>query len=165
MFEANPKGAQVTNAVTMMNSPSAEHTRDSGRSLGATLKGGEIVLLTGSLGAGKSVFARGIADALGVRAWRGSPTFSLVHEYRSTPALYHLDLYRLTAHEVEDLGLDEYADEESVMVVEWADRAETYLRSLSHSRLIAVDLEHATGDTRDIRIEVGDSDPIGRTPC
>lgn len=165
MFKANPKGVQVANLTTMMSSLSAEQTREAGRSLGATLTGGEIVLLTGSLGAGKSVFARGLGDALGIVGWRGSPTFSLVHEYRSRPALIHLDLYRLSAAESEDLGLDEYAGQDSVMVVEWADRAPTYLRSLPRSRLISVDFEHGTGDRRELRIEVRGSEPCGRTAC
>jgi tRNA threonylcarbamoyladenosine biosynthesis protein TsaE len=133
--------------------------------MGDSLRGGEIILLTGSLGAGKSVFARGVASALRVPRWRGSPTFALVHEYSSSPALIHIDLYRLSAEEVEELGLEEYASPANVLVVEWADRAPEYLNTLPHSRLIAVHLEHGPGDERMVTVEEANSRPEGCRGC
>jgi tRNA threonylcarbamoyladenosine biosynthesis protein TsaE len=121
-------------------SRSADETRQTGRRLGEAFRGGEVILLTGSLGAGKSVLAHGITEALGVREWRGSPTFTLVNEYATAPALYHVDLYRLSEAEVEDLGLEEYARSDSVMVVEWADRAPQLLASLAEGEPIWVDI-------------------------
>ncbi len=122
-----------------------------GRGLAGTLRGGDIVLLYGPIGAGKSVFARGLAEGLGAKRWRGSPTFTLVHEYPTQPPLYHLDLYRLSRDEVADLGLEEYARPDAVMVVEWADRAPEHLHDLG-GREIAVEIDHAGEDIREIRI-------------
>jgi tRNA threonylcarbamoyladenosine biosynthesis protein TsaE len=165
MFPTKRKGAQVVGSHPIINSPSAAQTEEIGQVIGRRLHGGEIVLLTGSLGAGKSVFARGVASALGVTRWRGSPTFALVHEYSSTPALIHIDLYRLAEEEIEDLGLEEYASPANVLVVEWADRAPEYLRALPSSRLIAVHLEHGPGDERMVTVEEENARPAGDSGC
>src|SRR5438270_12776907 len=109
MFEGNRKGVQVAGTRRTIQTHSAEETLEIGREIGKGLSGGEIILLTGELGAGKSVLARGVALALGIERWRGSPTFALVHEYDSLPAFVHVDLYRLAQGEVEELGLEEYA--------------------------------------------------------
>ncbi len=122
-----------------------------GREVSTTLEGGDIVLLYGPIGAGKSVFARGVASGLGAGRWRGSPTFTLVHEYSTKPPLYHFDLYRISADEVMDLGLLDYARPDSIMIVEWADRADEDLRALGQ-RVIDVDIDHAGEDIREIRI-------------
>jgi len=121
-------------------SHSPDETRAAGRALGATLHGGELVLLTGSIGAGKSVFARGIGDALAVSGWRGSPSFTLVNEYPTVPALYHIDLYRLAPAEVVELGVEQYLRPDSVVVVEWADRAAAYLQRVAESPATWVNL-------------------------
>jgi tRNA threonylcarbamoyl adenosine modification protein YjeE len=93
-----------------------------GRDLGRRLSVGDVVLLTGSLGAGKTAFARGLADGLGCDPDDvSSPTFAIVQEYRGKITLQHVDLYRLTPVEVDDLGLDDLI-EHSVMAVEWPDR-------------------------------------------
>src|SRR5579871_6204100 len=102
---------------------SSEATAEVGRTLGSRLRGGDLVLLRGPIGAGKSVLARGLGEALGVTAWAGSPTFTLVNEYETDPRLYHIDLYRLGASEVEELGLEEYLRADTLAIVEWADRA------------------------------------------
>lgn len=152
MFEANPKGVQVAETRRTIITRSADETREVGRTVGTDLAGGELLLLTGSLGAGKSVFARGVASALGVTRWRGSPTFSLIHEYSSAPALVHVDLYRLAPGEIEELGLEEYASGGSVLLVEWADRALSYLETLPHARRIHADLAYGRGDERTLTV-------------
>src|SRR5579859_1425383 len=121
---------------------SAEETMKVGREIGERLTGGEIILLTGELGAGKSVLAHGVALGLGIDRWRGSPTFALVHEYDSVPAFIHVDLYRLAQHEAEELGLEEYAVPSMVLLLEWADRASDYLSELPRTRCVHVELAH-----------------------
>ena len=93
-----------------------------GRSLGRRLSPGTVVLLEGPLGAGKTAFARGLAEGLGCDGEDvSSPTFTIVQEYRGRVTLQHVDLYRLSPAEVDDLALDDLL-EGSVMAVEWPDR-------------------------------------------
>jgi len=93
-----------------------------GRSLGRRLSAGQVVLLEGPLGAGKTAFARGLAEGLGCDPEDvSSPTFTIVQEYRGKVRLQHVDLYRLTPAEVDDLALEDLL-EGSVMAVEWPDR-------------------------------------------
>src|SRR4026208_2180421 len=112
------------------HSGSANETFALGERLGSQLGGGEILLLDGPLGAGKTVFVKGIAAALGIdREEVTSPSFTLVNPYDGRLRLYHLDLYRLdegasAAHAV-DLD-DLLADEKSVIVIEWAERMGAY---------------------------------------
>ncbi len=100
-------------------SKSPQETRRLGRELGATLKAGDVVLLEGELGAGKTTFVKGIAEACGVTVEVRSPTFSLMHRYRGSPDVVHVDLYReRSPAALDDLALDE-ADEAAIIVVEW----------------------------------------------
>src|SRR5205823_4447400 len=93
-----------------------------GRALGRRLQAGAVVLLEGPLGAGKTAFARGLAEGLGADGEDvSSPTFTIVQEYRGRVTLQHVDLYRLTPQEVDDLALDDLM-EGSVMAIEWPDR-------------------------------------------
>ena len=84
---------------------------------------GAVILLTGDLGAGKTAFVRGLAEGLEINPDEvTSPTFTLVQEYRAPHAvLFHVDLYRLSPREVEDLGLDEMTGD-GILAVEWPDR-------------------------------------------
>ncbi len=121
-----------------------------GRTLGETLESGAIVLLSGDLGAGKTAFVRGLAEALGIDPSEvSSPTFTIIQEYRGgrTP-LRHVDLYRLQPREVEDLGLYDLVLDEGITAIEWPDRIP---RPLGAS--ILVNLAHGAGDTRTITIE------------
>lgn len=103
---------------------SPEETQEVGRRLGAALAGGEVLLLVGALGTGKTTLAQGIAQGLGIREYTKSPTFVLVNEYQGRLPLYHVDLYRIEGDlEAWELGLDEYLEGPGVCVVEWADRA------------------------------------------
>ena len=102
----------------------AQATRKVGRSLGETLSGGDIVALTGSLGAGKTVFAQGVAESLGIKEPVTSPTFTLISEYEGTMPLYHMDLYRLGGpEEFAWLGVEEMLNGSGISLVEWSERA------------------------------------------
>jgi tRNA threonylcarbamoyladenosine biosynthesis protein TsaE len=111
-------------------STSPESTYDYGRQLGARLEGGEILLLSGPLGAGKTLLVKGVGTALGIEEDDvTSPSFTLVNPYNGRLQLYHIDLYRLdegasAAHAV-DLD-DLLSDEKSVIVIEWAERMGNY---------------------------------------
>src|SRR6188768_3321387 len=103
---------------------SETETSAAGESLARSLKPGDVVLLYGDLGAGKTAFVRGLARGLGASSDDvSSPTFTLVQEYRgSRVTLHHVDLYRLKEIEVDDLGLDELTLGPAVVAVEWAER-------------------------------------------
>jgi tRNA threonylcarbamoyladenosine biosynthesis protein TsaE len=93
-----------------------------GRALGRKLRSGTVVLLHGPLGAGKTAFARGLAEGLGADGEDvSSPTFTIIQEYRGRVPLQHIDLYRLTPPEVDDLALEDLM-EDSVLAVEWPER-------------------------------------------
>ncbi|HLJ66390.1 MAG TPA: tRNA (adenosine(37)-N6)-threonylcarbamoyltransferase complex ATPase subunit type 1 TsaE [Chloroflexota bacterium] len=150
---------QVLSRGEVMESSSEEQTLEFATRLGGTLSAGDTVLLRGEIGAGKSVFARGVSRALGVSEWQGSPTFTLVNEYESTPPLFHADLYRLSVPEVEDLGLEEYAQAPGVLLIEWADRAAQYLGRLSSRPPIWVDLWPMSERARRIRVHAATREP------
>ena len=103
-------------------SRSEEETAAVARTLAAQLHAGDVVLLSGELGAGKTAFVRGLAQGLGVDPEHiSSPTFTLIHEYRGAHlTLYHADLYRLERAETDDLGLEEAVN--GVLAVEWSER-------------------------------------------
>ncbi|MCC6443283.1 MAG: tRNA (adenosine(37)-N6)-threonylcarbamoyltransferase complex ATPase subunit type 1 TsaE [Armatimonadetes bacterium] len=102
--------------------PDPEATRSFGERLAAILPPGAAICLFGEMGAGKTTLVQGIARGLGIREPVASPTFTLVHEYQSTPPLYHIDLYRLEEAELDDLGLDEYLENEGIACIEWPDK-------------------------------------------
>lgn len=105
-----------------VSTTSAEETRILGASLAPVLVPGDVISLSGDLGAGKTVFVQGLARALGVETPVTSPTFTLIHEYRGRYPIVHLDIYRLDSYqEVLDLGYEELLDPDAVLVVEWGD--------------------------------------------
>lgn len=107
---------------------SPQETLALGQHLGGLLHQPAVIGLSGPLGAGKTLFAQGIAAGLGVSGYVKSPSFTLVHVYRGRMPVYHLDVYRLDdPREIEDLGFDEMQSEGSVVIVEWADRVEQYM--------------------------------------
>ncbi len=106
-------------------STSPAETRRLGVWVGRRLKPGDAVCLTGEMGAGKTLFARGIAEGLGLPQGRGvrSPTFTLVHEYKGRHPIYHLDLYRLwDEKELDGIGWEEMLYGEGVTVIEAAEK-------------------------------------------
>lgn len=102
---------------------SAEQTEELALKFAGDLTPGDWVGLTGPLGAGKTVWARGMGRGMGILQQIVSPTFALVNVYEGRVRFCHLDLYRLhSPEELNDLGLEELADEQSIVVIEWATR-------------------------------------------
>lgn len=128
----------------MTESPAA--TEEAGERLGRRLRPGDVVLLKGELGAGKTTFVRGVARGTGSSAPVASPTFQLVRIYPGKVKLAHVDLYRVEdLAELRDLGLDELAGDGAV-VVEWGDRLEV-------DGAAVIEIEHLGADRRLIRTE------------
>ena len=104
----------------MYKTISEKDTASFGAALASVLKKGDTVLLTGDLGAGKSVLARGIARAFGVTGPMASPTFTLMQPYEGTEKIYHFDLYRLSDEdELYAAGLDECIGTDGIALIEW----------------------------------------------
>lgn len=103
---------------------SADETRLMGETIGKRLRAGDVVALTGTLGAGKTCLAQGIARGLGISEREVvSPTYTLIHELTGRLRLFHIDLYRIEdGDDLEDIGFYETFDGESVTLIEWADR-------------------------------------------
>ena len=121
------------------------------KKLAGPFRGREVVLLIGELGAGKTVFAKGIAAGLGLEDVHQvcSPSFTLVNIYQAKFPIYHIDLYRLGKEsEIEDLGWEDYIDR-GVIIVEWAEKLRLSMES------IRVTIEVEPDDTRQIKIEHG----------
>jgi tRNA threonylcarbamoyladenosine biosynthesis protein TsaE len=119
-------------------------TEHAGMLLGGRMQAGDVVLLTGELGAGKTTFVRGVAQGTGSNAPVASPTFQLVRVYGGRVQLAHIDLYRVeSGSELADLGLEELA-EQGAVVVEWGDRLEV-------DGAARIEIEHLGGDRRLIR--------------
>jgi tRNA threonylcarbamoyladenosine biosynthesis protein TsaE len=105
-----------------VTSTSPEETRILGAALAPVLLPGDVVSLSGDLGAGKTVLVQGVATALGVIKRVTSPSFAIVHEYYGRYRIVHIDVYRLNSfQEVLDLGFEELFDPEGIMVVEWGE--------------------------------------------
>lgn len=133
------------------NSP--EETLEVGFKLGKKIKPGSVVALMGNLGAGKTVFTKGIAKALGVKDYKyvNSPSFVIVKEYKSCKIpLYHFDLYRLeSSYDLETVGYEEYFYSKGISVVEWADKALEVLPK----KYISIKLKHRGKSKREIFIK------------
>ena len=137
-------------AVRIVTSQSEDDTAALGRELAATLSAGDVLLLYGDLGAGKTAFVRGLAEGLGAsRDEVSSPTFTLIQEYRGGRLpLFHVDLYRIEdPREFDELGLDEIA-EDGVLAIEWADK---YPRP--PARAVRVSITHAGESQRTVTVE------------
>lgn len=107
---------------------STEETEALGRKIGNALKKGDVVSLRGSLGAGKTVIAKGIARSLGIDEAIVSPTFTLVQEYDGREKLYHLDIYRLSGEdEFESMGGEEFLYPDGISLIEWSEKIDSML--------------------------------------
>jgi tRNA threonylcarbamoyladenosine biosynthesis protein TsaE len=135
---------------------SEEETQAVARELSATLRAGDVLLVSGDLGAGKTTFVRGLAEGLGINPGEvSSPTFTIVHEYRGNGlTLYHADLYRLERAATDDLGLEEIGVEDGVLAIEWPDRLS---HELPGAKLVR--LEVVNDSSRRIVIGPAEADP------
>jgi tRNA threonylcarbamoyladenosine biosynthesis protein TsaE len=108
----------------MVETASETETASAGEALGRDLRAGDVVLLYGDLGAGKTAFVRGLARGVGANPDDvSSPTFTIVQEYAGPSAtLYHVDLYRLEPAEIDDLGLEDLVSGDGIVAIEWAER-------------------------------------------
>ena len=107
---------------------STEETEALGKKIGNALKKGDVVSLRGSLGAGKTVIAKGIARSLGIDEAIVSPTFTLVQEYDGREKLYHLDIYRLSGEdEFESMGGEEFLYPDGISLIEWSEKIDSML--------------------------------------
>jgi tRNA threonylcarbamoyladenosine biosynthesis protein TsaE len=104
---------------------SEKETQDFGKKLGKLLRPGDLILLYGDLGSGKTTFVKGIAEGIEVNpeVYITSPTFSLVNIYEGKYTLYHIDLYRISFEEAVELGIWEFLSD-GIVVIEWADKLE-----------------------------------------
>lgn len=106
-----------------LNSHSPEQTQLLGSHLGELACQGDVFLLTGELGTGKTCLVQGIARGLGVKEYASSPSFVIIREYHGNLPLYHIDFYRFNhVEEITDLGLEEYLYGDGVCAVEWAEK-------------------------------------------
>jgi len=136
---------------------SQEETIELASEIATKLKGGEILALTGELGAGKTVFSKGLAKALGVEANVISPTFNLVKSYKiekkdsNIKQFLHADLYRLNSREEAiDIGfLDDFSKEDTICLIEWADK----FKNIFPEQTVWVEIEHIENDKRKITIK------------
>lgn len=134
----------------MLQSNSDAETKEIGRRLGERLKRGDVVCLYGELGAGKTTMVKGIASAFGINERDiTSASFTIIAEYNVSVPFYHIDLYRISADEVPELGLREYLGSDGIAVIEWAERAEEEMPEQS----VRVSLHHKEDNTREIEIK------------
>ena len=125
--------------VKVVTTANADETTQLGRDFGKTLPDGAIVCLSGPLGAGKTVFTRGIAEACGVTDEITSPTYTLVHEYRGTRRFYHIDLYRVTdKRDFDNLALDDMIFSHAITVIEWGEHASPDVQMVAYAVTIDV---------------------------
>ena len=137
-------------AVQTLHSASPADTEATGARLAKDLEPGDVVLVAGELGSGKTTLVRGACRALGVEGPVTSPTFTIGRRYRGRLPISHLDLFRLETLEGEDPGLfDDYLTPDAVAFVEWPAAAEPQLDRVA----LRVRLQHAGGDRRAITIE------------
>ncbi len=147
----------MTTAFLTIVTASAGETQRVGRIIGGQARPGDVYLLTGPLGAGKTCLTQGLAWGLGVTQHPRSPTFVLMTRYQGRLTLHHMDLYRVSDPlEAWDLGLDEYLGGDGVCVIEWADQAE----EVFPDDALWINLDYLTDEVSDYSGEPGqDAEP------
>jgi tRNA threonylcarbamoyladenosine biosynthesis protein TsaE len=132
---------------------SPTRTIEIGREIGSQLKGGEVIAVCGLLGSGKTHLIKGIAAGAGARdsKYVNSPTFVIVNEYVGRLDIYHIDAYRINSvNEFEMIGFDDFCCQQSVVLIEWADKIKSALQGIDYVR---IELFHAGETQRKIHIE------------
>lgn len=142
---------------------SPEETRILGAALAPALVPGDVVSLSGDLGAGKTVFVQGVAGALGVHDRVTSPSFTIVHEYEGRYPIVHIDVYRLDSfQEVLDLGFEELFDPAGILLVEWGEAVGPLLPSRYLEVEIRSPVDSETGMDRSITFRPRGADWMGK---
>ncbi len=148
----------LTPDTTLLLSSSPRQTKEAAANLAGKTVPGAVIALLGNLGAGKTVFAKGFAEGLGIEEPVSSPTFTVVREYKVPTAgntkikwLFHLDLYRIAdSPEALAFGIDDYfSDKESVSLVEWPER----ISNILPQNTLFVELKHLSPDKRSIELK------------
>ncbi len=140
--------------ITQVIASSIEETLEAGERLAAGLQAGDVVLLKGDLGAGKTHFVKGVARYFGIPEEEvQSPTFSIIHEYPGKIPLYHVDAYRLNRpEEALEFGIEEYLYGDGICLIEWPERIEALLPESSR----VVEITHIDEKKRQISIHTQD---------
>jgi len=126
-----------------LRTESAGETFELGLAVAGLLRPGDVVLLVGELGTGKTCFTQGVARGMGIEKQVTSPTYTLMRVYQGRIPLYHLDAYRLEGPaDLYDIGVDEYLEGEGIIVVEWGER----VRCFFDPEYLEVRLDFAEGD-------------------
>ena len=143
--------------MSAYTSYSTHETRTIGKELARTLTGGDIIILKGELGAGKTAFTKGIAEGLGVKNEVTSPTFTLMSVYQvpnheTIKEMVHVDTYRLnTFEEILEIGIEEYlGKQDTLMIIEWPEKVD---KLLDNKKLIVVAIKQENETERTITIE------------
>jgi tRNA threonylcarbamoyladenosine biosynthesis protein TsaE len=144
------ESAFVTMVHLELVTHSSEETQRIGADIGERARAGDLILLVGDLGAGKTCLTQGIARGLGLHDHIPSPSFVLVREYQGRLNLYHIDFYRLgDSREIAELGISDYLNGGGICVVEWADRAP----NLFPEEHLLIRFEHLAVNERRLRFE------------
>lgn len=142
------KGETATETYTYASN-GEEQTARLAEALAAKMGAGTVLALDGDLGAGKTRFSQSVARALGVKGVVNSPTFTIIKEYEGDRLpFYHMDVYRISESEAEELGLDDYFYGDGVTLVEWAE----LIRGLLPPDRLAVRIRHAGEREREIEL-------------
>jgi tRNA threonylcarbamoyladenosine biosynthesis protein TsaE len=133
----------------IFTSKSSDETKNFGKELASKLKPGSVISLRGSLGAGKTVIAKGIAEYLQISEAIVSPTFTILQEYEGTLPLYHMDLYRISGcDEFEMMGGEEMLYGEGITLIEWSEKIDEMLPE----NTIYIDLKILDNQDREIKV-------------
>lgn len=151
-------GGQIDLKSEIFYTSSPEETMELGKKMGEGLKTGDLIALVGELGAGKTLFTKGLVQGLGVTGYVKSPSFTIVNEYKGRLSVYHIDLYRLgDINEIHELGIEEYFYSDGITIVEWADKA----YSLLPEKYILIKFFYTGEKTRKINVEwIGKADKV-----
>jgi len=146
--ESNPHLGKDNAMIKEFISNSPQDTLNFGTSIGKNLNGGEIILLNGELGSGKTLLTKGIARGLGIDPSNTvvSPSFTLMNIYKARLDIIHADLYRLDSDDVYELGLEDFMDREHIIIVEWAQRSQDFFQG----DLIEISIEYLGEQSRKI---------------
>ena len=129
-------------------SNSYENTIEIAKEFSKTLKSGDIILMYGDLGAGKTCFVNGVLEGFGYTDGGSSPTFTIVNEYPSSPSVNHFDLYRINNEdELFEIGFFEYLESDRINIIEWPDRAKKILDEFS---TIKIEITHTDNENERI---------------